>query len=131
MANERIQTGDYSGNAAGRAGNDNVRELDFDDDARIPPRTGDPATDDERAVLSREREQAGGLSGGEVPDRGSRITDDDLSPETLLGEEEDYEIYAEQRPADKSLSIVDAADIGGGNGKDEAELAQEEHPTRH
>jgi hypothetical protein len=117
-------------NDRGRAADDSVRELDFDDDDRVPPRSGDPLTDDERELLSRKRERTAGLSGGEVADHGNSITDDDLSPETLLDEEEDYEVYTELVPADQELSVVDAAEIGGGSGKDEAELAREENPDR-
>lgn len=130
MANENIQSGNYSGNASGRAANDNLRELDFDDDNRIPPRSGDPATEDERAQLTPGRERTAGLSGGETADRRLSVTDDDLSPETLLSEEDEYELYTPELPADKDLSVVDAADIGGGTGKDEAELALEPSAER-
>ncbi|PYY91976.1 serine kinase/phosphatase [Pseudomonas sp. TKO26] len=52
--------------------------------------------------------------------------DDDLSPETLIREDgarSAREVGAD-KPTDWDLSIVDATDIGGGSGLDEAELAR-------
>lgn len=61
---------------------------------------------------------------GQPTDDGS--TDDDLSPETLI--REDGARSAREtgcgKPADWDLSIVEEAQIGGGNGLDEAELAR-------
>jgi hypothetical protein len=71
------------------------------------------------------RVREAGLTGGETPQR-DRITADDASPETLLDDEGGMD-PAEQtgpRPADTSLSVVDAAAIGAGGGRDEAEDAQ-------
>jgi hypothetical protein len=100
-----------------------VRELSFDDDEKIPPRAGDPrvpagGSDPE---ISPQRVREAGLTGAEV---GNSVTDDDLSPETLLDEEE-----ALDTPADKHVRVVSADEIGGGYGLDEAELAQRERDT--
>jgi hypothetical protein len=43
--------------------------------------------------------------------------------------EEEYEVY-EELPADKELRVARGEEIGGGFGKDEAELAREEHPDQ-
>ncbi|MGY2375296.1 serine kinase/phosphatase [Pseudomonas sp. SDO524_S393] len=50
---------------------------------------------------------------------------DDLTPETLIKEDgaRDAAEEGNDNPADYDLSIVDEDDIGGGNGLDEAELA--------
>jgi hypothetical protein len=111
--------------SSGRAADDTVEELCFEDG--IPPRTGDPSTPEERAQVPPQRERDAGLSAGETVD--GNLTDDDLSPETLLDEEEEYDIYAEE-PADKSLHIASGDEIGAGFGRDEAELARDEHPDR-
>ncbi|MFJ7140415.1 serine kinase/phosphatase [Pseudomonas protegens] len=52
-------------------------------------------------------------------------SDDDLSPETLIREDgaRSAREAGADKPADWDLSIVDGADIGGGTGLDEAELA--------
>lgn len=111
-------------NNRGRAADDEVEELCFDD--APPPRSGDPLTREELAeALPDEREREAGMSGGELPQEG--ITDDDLTPETLYDEEDEYEVYAVQ-PADKDLRIAQGSEIGGGSGLDEAELARRDHP---
>jgi hypothetical protein len=53
-------------------------------------------------------------------------TDDDLSIETMIREDgaRDGNEAGESDPADWELSIVDEDDIGGGNGLDEAEMAE-------
>lgn len=63
-------------------------------------------------------------SGAGVTSDGS--TDDDLSPETLIHEDgaRSAREAGGDKPADWDLSIVDGADIGGGAGLDEAELAR-------
>ena len=109
---------------SGRAADDRVTELDFEEGPA--PRIGDPLPAAEREELTPERVQTAGMSSGEA--LGPVATDDDLSPETLLHEEENYDLYRPERPADQTLEVVDASRIGGGSGKDEAELAREEHP---
>ncbi|MCO7612427.1 serine kinase/phosphatase [Pseudomonas chlororaphis] len=53
-------------------------------------------------------------------------SDDDLSPETLIREDgaRSAREAGADKPVDWDLSIVDATDIGGGSGLDEAELAR-------
>lgn len=110
-------------NNRGRAADDEVEELSFEDDP--PAHIGDPLQDEQLSEqLPDARQRSGGLTGGETPDQS--VTDDDLSPETLF-EEEGYEVPAEP-PADKNLRNADGSEIGGGTGLDEAELAQIEHP---
>jgi hypothetical protein len=113
-------------NTRGRGADDAVEELNFED--KNPPRTGEPLHADELAEqLPFDREHEAGLSGAELPGNDLQhpgITDDDLSPETLLAEEEQYEIRA-TAPADKQLRAARAGEIGGGYGKDEAELARD------
>lgn len=115
--------------ARGRGADDAVEELNFEE--VNPPRSGDPMHAAELASeLPPERERDAGLSGGELPaqaNRNSDVTDDDLAPETLYQEEDEYELYTAQ-PADKQLRVARAGEIGGGFGKDEAELARQEHP---
>lgn len=107
-----------SSNRRGRGNDDTVRELDFDEDKRVPPRAGEPrhipgGIDPE---ISPQRVRQAGMTGAEV-NRSS--TDDDLTPETLLDEE-----HFADRPADKRVRVVERDEIGGGQGLDEAELAQ-------
>jgi hypothetical protein len=106
-----------------------VEELNFED--VNPPRSGDPLHSAELAAeLPSRRERDAGLAGGELAaqeKRNSDNTDDDLTPETLYDEEDEYELYSEP-PADKKLRVARAGEIGGGFGKDEAELARREHP---
>lgn len=99
---------------------DDIHELNFDDEG-IPPRSGDPrvARGERDPEISARRVRQAGRTGGEVMGGGS--TADDLTPETLLDEYEDI-----GRPTDKKLRVVDADEIGGGVGKDEAELANEQ-----
>lgn len=53
------------------------------------------------------------------------ITDDDLSPETLIHEDGALSSYdrGDDEPFDQSFTIVGEREIGGGSGLDEAELA--------
>lgn len=112
------------GNAAGRSAGDEVEELCFDDE--LPARSGDPLAPDElEAALPDERARQAGMTGGELPDEG--ITDDDLTPETLYGQEAEYDVHP-SHPADKDLRIARGDEIGGGSGLDEAELARRDHP---
>lgn len=110
---------------SGRSADDEVTELSFDEGPA--PRFGEllPAAE-LKEELPPERVRTAGMSSGEA--LGPLATDDDLSPETLFHEEEDYELYGPERPTDQTLQVVDASHIGGGFGKDEAELAREEHP---
>lgn len=107
-----------SSNQRGRGNDDSVREIDFDEEKRIPPRAGDPrrtasGVDPE---ISPQRVREAGLTGAET---NNDVTDDDLTPETLLDEE-----HSIDPPADKRVRIVRGEEIGGGRGLDEAELAQ-------
>jgi hypothetical protein len=63
------------------------------------------------------------MTGASVDDH--QPTDDDLSPETLIREDgaRDAEEVGDGNQADWDLSVVDENDIGGGDGLDEAELA--------
>ncbi|MFB3302635.1 serine kinase/phosphatase [Pseudomonas sp. AMR01] len=100
-----------------------MRELDFDE----PDQTaeiGDEIPSREREhLMPDERVREAGLTGASTDDH--HPTDDDLSPETLILEDgaRDAREAGEDGPADYDLSIVDEDEIGGGNGLDEAELA--------
>lgn len=111
-----------SSNHRGRGDDDTIKELSFDDDNNPPPKAGDPRVTPGQPdpEISARRVREAGLTGAETH---RDITDDDLSPETLFDEEYDTTL-----PADKSTRVVDAAEIGGGSGLDEAELARAEHP---
>ena len=100
-----------------------MRELDFDKEEptaeigdEIPPREREHLMPDERV-------REAGMTGASTDDHDS--TDDDMSPETLIHEDgaRDAQEAGEDSPADYDLSIVDEDEIGGGNGLDEAELA--------
>lgn len=101
-----------------------MEELDFDVDeptAKIGDTLSERELDQE---LPLERENQAGLTGASMDDH--EPTDDDLSPETLIHEDgarSPHELGS-GGPDDESLSIVDEDDIGGGDGLDEAELAQ-------
>lgn len=58
----------------------------------------------------------------------AETTDDEMSPENLIREDgaRDAREEGEGEQADWDLSIVDEDEIGGGNGLDEAELAERE-----
>lgn len=113
----------------GRGADDAVEELNFDDEN--PPRTGESVHAGElERELPLEREREAGLTSGELAPEArndSDVTDDDLGPETLYDEEAEYDVHASS-PADKQLRAARADEIGGGFGKDEAELARDEHP---
>jgi hypothetical protein len=103
-----------------------MHELHFDED-ETRDRIAELAPDSERqaANLSK-RGQEAGMTGASTPDHES--TDDDLSAETMILEDgaRDAAEAGEDEPADWDLSIVDEDDIGGGNGLDEAEMAERE-----
>ena len=101
-----------------------MHELDFDED-EPGARIGDELPDNEREQrMPPERVREAGMTGASTKDH--EPTDDDMSPETLILEDgaRDAREAGEAGQADWDLSIVDEDDIGGGNGLDEAELAQ-------
>lgn len=101
-----------------------MHELDFDED-EPGARIGDELPDNEREqLMPPERVREAGMTGASTEDH--EPTDDDMSPETLILEDgaRDAREAGEEGQADWDLSIVDEDDIGGGNGLDEAELAQ-------
>ncbi|ESW40219.1 hypothetical protein O164_07425 [Pseudomonas taiwanensis SJ9] len=71
-----------------------------------------------------------GMTGGEALSDSlheDNVTYDDLSPDTLLdetGARDPHEPGGSGGPADKTLRRVEANEIGGGIGLDEAELAR-------
>ncbi|NVZ70593.1 serine kinase/phosphatase [Pseudomonas costantinii] len=100
-----------------------MRELDFDEEEpsteigdEIPRRTRERLIPDERL-------REAGLAGDSADDQ--EPNDDDMSPQTLIREDGARDAWeeGEDSPADYDLSIVDEDEIGGGNGLDEAELA--------
>ncbi|MCX2899949.1 serine kinase/phosphatase [Pseudomonas mandelii] len=101
-----------------------MHELDFDDE-EPSARIGDelPAAEREQ-LMPAERVREAGMTGASTADH--EPTDDDMSPETLILEDgaRDAREAGEEGQADWDLSIVDEDEIGGGNGLDEAELAQ-------
>jgi hypothetical protein len=103
-----------------------MHELDFDEETPSG-KIGDelPQTERER-LMPRERVREAGMTGASTDDHES--TDDDMSPETLIHEDgaRDAHEAGEGGQADWDLSIVDEDDIGGGNGLDEEELAQQD-----
>lgn len=99
-----------------------MEELDFDDEPT--GKIGDLTPEDElRQELPLSREREAGLTGASTDDH--EPTDDDMSPETLIHEDgaRSPSEVGLGGPDDEDLSIVDEDDIGGGNGLDEAELA--------
>ncbi|WAB95655.1 phosphotransferase system, HPr-related protein [Pseudomonas putida] len=106
-----------------------VHELDFSD--RPEGRIGDerPAAEVAKDFPAR-RVAESGMTGGETLTDSvheDNVTDDDLSPGTLLdetGARDPYEPGDDEGPADQNLREVDAQEIGGGIGLDEAELAR-------
>ncbi|MCW1247427.1 serine kinase/phosphatase [Pseudomonas sp. SAICEU22] len=100
-----------------------MRELEFDDD-EYDARIGDELPEDEREhLLPEERVREAGMTGASMDDR--QPTDDDMSPETLIHEDgaRDAHEAGEDEQADWDLSVVGENDIGGGDGLDEAEMA--------
>ncbi|NCE84221.1 serine kinase/phosphatase [Pseudomonas sp. Q1] len=100
-----------------------MRELDFDEEEptaqigeEIPPR-------EREHLIPAERAREAGMTGASTAAHES--TDDDMSPETLIREDgaRDAREAGDGDAADYDLSIVDEDEIGGGNGLDEAELA--------
>lgn len=100
-----------------------MEELQFDED-EPSARIGDLIPEDELAhEIPEKRVREAGMTGASTPDHHS--TDDDLDPEILMGEEGARSAHeaGDDGPADWVLSIVDENEIGGGDGLDEAELA--------
>ncbi|QHF42902.1 serine kinase/phosphatase [Pseudomonas sp. S35] len=100
-----------------------MRELDFDGQEPTA-QIGDEIPRREREHrMPEERAREAGLTGASTDDH--EPTDDDMSPETLIHEDgaRDAREEGEDNAADYDLSIVDEDEIGGGNGLDEAELA--------
>ncbi len=100
-----------------------VHELDFDEE-EPGGKIGDELLVTERVrLMPIERLREGGMTGAFTDDH--EPTDDDMSPETLILEDgaRDAHEAGEGDQADWDLSIVDEDDIGGGNGLDEAEMA--------
>ena len=94
-----------------------MRELDFDQEDQTAE-IGDEIPHGEREhLMPDERAREAGMTGAS--------TDDDMSPETLIHEDgaRDAREEGEDSPADYDLSVVGEEDIGGGDGLDEAELA--------
>ena len=103
-----------------------MHELDFDEE-EPSAKIGDELPENEREqLMPRQRVLDAGMTGASTADHES--TDDDMSPETLIREDgaRDAQELGEGDQADWDLSIVDEDDIGGGNGLDEAEMAQQE-----
>ncbi|MBK4989407.1 hypothetical protein IAE33_001918 [Pseudomonas sp. S60] len=108
-----------------------VHELDFSE--RLDERRGRvgderPAGDIEQEFPA-ERVAESGMTGGEALTDSlheDNVTYDDLSPDTLLDETgaRDPHEPGHGGPADMELTEVDADEIGGGIGLDEAELAR-------
>ncbi|MFG0321978.1 phosphotransferase system, HPr-related protein [Pseudomonas sp. zjy_15] len=109
-----------------------VHELDFDE--RLDEREGRVGDERPAAEVAREfpprRVAQSGMTGGEALSDSlheDNVTYDDLSPDTLLdetGARDPHEPGGRGGPADQRLRQVDADEIGGGIGLDEAELAR-------
>ncbi|WP_434672806.1 serine kinase/phosphatase [Pseudomonas sp. R1-15] len=100
-----------------------MRELEFDDD-EYEARIGDELPENEREqLIPDERVREAGMTGASMDDR--QPTEDDLSPETLIRDDgaRDALEAGEGEQADWDLSVVGENDIGGGDGLDEAEMA--------
>jgi hypothetical protein len=101
-----------------------MEELRLDDDEPTG-RIGDEIPADELANdFPDERVREAGLTGASMDDH--EPTDDDMSPETLIHEDgaRSPREVGGNTPLDRDLTVVDEDDIGGGDGLDEAELAQ-------
>jgi hypothetical protein len=88
-------------------------------------RVGDPANDDQmRDTYPPSRVREAGQTGGEMPDGES--TADDVTPETMLDSEPSHTPHSGRgrMPADMQMRTVNEAGVGGGDGPDEAELAE-------
>ncbi|UZE22882.1 serine kinase/phosphatase [Pseudomonas sp. B21-056] len=100
-----------------------MHELEFDED-EPSAKIGDELPENEREqLMPRERVREAGMTGASTDDH--QPTDDDMSPETLIREDgaRDAHEAGGDEQADWDLSVVDENDIGGGDGLDEAEMA--------
>ena len=100
-----------------------MHELEFDEE-EPSAKIGDELPENEREqLMPRERVREAGMTGASTDDHES--TDDDMSPETLIREDgaRDAREAGGDEQADWDLSVVDENDIGGGDGLDEAEMA--------
>ena len=98
---------------------DNINELDFSDEE--PPSFQD-LTPDSEAVQS----QIETSPLVNRPNNSNEPTNDDLAPEILIREDgalSPQEVGSD-KAADQTLTVVDLDEIGGGDGLDEAELAE-------
>ena len=100
-----------------------MEELNFNDNNEPSGRIGDMIPEDELETIPDERVREAGLTGASTDDHDP--TDDDMSPETLIGEDgaRSAKERGEGGPADFDLSVVDEDEIGGGAGLDEEEMA--------
>ncbi len=100
-----------------------MRELDFDQEAPTAEIGKEIPRREREHLMPDERVREAGLTGASTADH--EPTDDDLSPQTLIHEDgaRDAREEGADDPADYDLNIVDEDEIGGGNGLDEAELA--------
>ena len=100
-----------------------MHELEFDDE-QPSAKIGDELPQGEREqLMPRERVREAGMTGASTDDH--QPTDDDMSPESLIREDgvRDAREAGGDEQADSDLSVVDENDIGGGDGLDEAEMA--------
>ena len=101
-----------------------MRELDFDEEEPTAEIGDEMPRGERKHRMPDERVREAGMTGASTADHES--TDDDMSPENLIREDgaRDAQEEGEGEQADWDLSIVDEDEIGGGNGLDEAELAE-------
>ncbi|MGY2293385.1 serine kinase/phosphatase [Pseudomonas sp. SDO528_S397] len=101
-----------------------MRELDFDRQAPSAAIGEEIPVHEREHLIPDERAREAGLTGASMADH--EPTDDDMSPETLILEDgaRDAQEPGEGEAADWDLSVVDEDEIGGGNGLDEAQLAE-------
>jgi hypothetical protein len=101
-----------------------VSDLCFDDDGSTA-RIGDPLSATEIARQQPpKRTREAGLTAASHPGEG--VTEDDLSPETLMAEDgaNSPDEPGQGAPNDRTFKRVRAEEIGSGRGLDEAELAR-------
>ncbi|QLG91279.1 serine kinase/phosphatase [Pseudomonas yamanorum] len=95
-----------------------MRELDFDEEEPTTEIGDETPRRERKRLMPDERFQEAAMT--------EDSTDDDMSPQTLIREDGARDAHEEgdDEPADWDLSIVDEDEIGGGNGWDEAEMAE-------
>ncbi|MFC6296439.1 serine kinase/phosphatase [Pseudomonas sp. CCM 7893] len=95
-----------------------MRELDFDEEEPTTEIGDETPRRERKRLMPDERFQEAVMT--------EDSTDDDMSPQTLIREDGARDAHEEgdDEPADWDLSIVDEDEIGGGNGWDEAEMAE-------